>query len=137
MNGFFVNDSKHDVNATVVGSLANQVQETLILNAVAIGDTVNHDSETINISNLGGRKNLLVKNTHNQSVNVSMVFYDSASFAAGVTVAVAVPNSASKIISATDIPQLLEPIQKIKVRLACTVAPTSGSANVYLEGVNI
>ena len=23
MNGFFVNDSKHDVNATVVGSLAN------------------------------------------------------------------------------------------------------------------
>jgi len=26
MNGFFVNDSKHDVNATISGSLANQIK---------------------------------------------------------------------------------------------------------------
>jgi len=36
MNGFFVNDSKHDVNASIVGSLAND-KETLTIDATVGG----------------------------------------------------------------------------------------------------
>jgi len=39
MNGFFVNDSKHDVNATVVGSLANkQKNKVTLANADLLAD---------------------------------------------------------------------------------------------------
>jgi len=44
MNGFFVNDSKHDVNANIVGSLANLV--TLQSNAVLVGNGTPYTPES-------------------------------------------------------------------------------------------
>ena len=44
MNGFFVNDSKHDVNATVVGSLAKVIK--LQENAVATGNGTPYTPES-------------------------------------------------------------------------------------------
>ena len=41
MNGFFVNDSKHDVNASIVGSLAKQLtNETILADTDIIADYI-------------------------------------------------------------------------------------------------
>ena len=121
----------------VVTVSGRKVQEITVLNAVAITDTANHDSEIIDVSGISGKKYIFINNSLNQIITVTLIVYGSAGVV-GVAVAPQKPTvgiDSTVILTSADIKELAEPLQRVKIRVACSTAPTSGSVYAYLEGV--
>lgn len=127
---------KVDINGTPTVTLTGRnVQEKQGHNALAITDTTNKDSLMIDVSDLN-RKAIFVVNSLNQAVDVSLIIYTSDGINA---LTLGSPKTLAAgvwgLVTATDIPTLAEPVSKMKIRLKCAVAPSSGSISTWVEGV--
>lgn len=104
-------------------------------NSLSITDTSNHDSATMDISSIGGRKCILVQNNLNQQVTISLIAGNSAWTATTIAGSKQIAANAVGIIAVSDIPLLEEPVQKVAIRAQCNTAPTTGSLSAWIEGV--
>ena len=116
---------------TIVGSLAKEVKEINVFNALAIADIINHET-IVDVSTLG-RKTLHVVNSLNQSVAITLYVLrkDGYGYSALTTKTL---SSGNISYNASDYPYLGEPVQKFAMRVVCTTAPTTGSITINIEG---
>lgn len=106
-------------------------------NAVSIRDTANNDTVNTDVSDLSGRKVILIDNTLNQSVIISVIVRPNSeafSYNAG---SVTISASSTGIITPAAIPVLDDPWMKVQLRAVCSVAPTSGTLTTILSGVSV
>ena len=119
------------------------IQKTLH-NAIAITDTLAKDSAITEVADIPLRKILHVRNTLDQPVDISVfvysrlgdtgtTYYGPSNINSGTTKTVAA--GVNMILTETDSPALNHPVQFMMVRAKCSVAPTTGSVSVWLEGV--
>jgi hypothetical protein len=133
LNGFPMK-IKDNGDSTYSTTSCSPVQELTAVNALAITDTANHDV-VMDVSNLSGRKFLFINNTLNQSVTIQVGIVSGSGlwFMLGSKT---VTTSNYGIISASDMPLLVEPMMKMAIRISCSVAPTSGTVSVWIAGVS-
>lgn len=135
LNGFNMK-IKDNGDGTYSSTNAKVVFETQLFSALAVTDNQPHDSSQADVSGISGRKYLHFVNTLNQAVTVSVIGCISDGTNSVTLGAKSFAASTSGIITAVDIPALLEPLQKIVVRVQCSTAPSSGNISVFLEGVS-
>lgn len=102
-------------------------------NAVSIRDTSNNDSSLIDVS-VSENKSVYVHNGLNQTLSVQLLIYspDGTQYYA-VPSPKTITAGSSYLITTADFLLLNAPICKIKVRLFCTVSPTSGAASAWVQ----
>lgn len=121
-------------NTRLVG---RSYQEALYHNALAITDTANKDVAApagVDIAAISGRKTLMVFNTLNQPVIVS-VLVKNASGATANAGSKTIPATSFGVVTAIDVPGLADAWASITVRAQCNTAPTGGSLTINLQGV--
>lgn len=124
-----------DKNAGV--QLPNKVVAELpLVSAQAVTTTSTQSSQNLNVSTLSGRKYIHVTNSHNQSCTLFVKAKNKSGAATVSLGSVTVSNLASRTITATDIPALLDPLQIIQIDFSFATAPTSGSLSAWVEGVS-
>ena len=121
------------------GSISTQlsgrnVQEILGHNAVAITDTVVHNTAILDLSVISGKKTIFVQNTLNQAITI-VIWVTVPSGGVINSNGIIVPANEPKLITAADMPLLAEPLYSALIQGRCTIAPTSGSLTTYMEGV--
>lgn len=125
------------------------VQDIVLVNALAVTDTSTHSSGSINVSALSGRKIVTISSTLNQDTTVSIIARDQrgngvtmgtvtvAASTGGTIIAFVAPEGSISAKSSTGSFTLLaSPFWNMEIRVSCSTAPTSGSISVYLEGVS-
>ena len=114
-----------------------KVEEIILHNVLAIRDTANHNSSYIDISNLSGKKYLHITNDLDQSVDVTLLIATAGTtdFALVAGQTKTITAGTWDTVTAADIRELAEPLQQLSVRLKCSIAPTTGTVTVFLEGV--
>jgi hypothetical protein len=128
--GYFVPvDESGNIGMQLTGRKAIEI---VMHNGLAIVDTANYDV-VIDVSAYD-RKNIFIVNLLNQSVTVQ-VFILALTGTSNVSLGTKViASGTSGMITQVDFTAMLEPTQRYRVRLFCTVAPTSGTVTTYLEG---
>lgn len=112
-------------------------QEALFHNALAITDTASKDVAApagVDIAAISGRKTLMVFNTLNQPVIVSVLLKNSSGATANAG-SKTIPATSFGVVTAADIPALADAWASISVRAQCSTAPTGGSLTINLQGV--
>lgn len=133
MSNLKINSNGDVVALTEVTS--RKTQEVVGHNAVAITTTANNDSANIDTSGMTGRKAVLVNNTLNQSVTISVIARTSTQSFGTILGSKSIAAATTGVVSAADIAALIEPWPIIQIRAVCATAPTSGSLSTVLEGV--
>ena len=129
-NGVPLDTSGNPPSFKLAGRNATDVY---VFNALAITDTGIHNSARIDCTPYPGKKVLYVENTLNQAVNLTLFAYPSLGGGNAYS-AQNVAASTNVIIEPGVIAALDDPINNFILQAACTVAPTSGSLTVFLEG---
>lgn len=121
-------------NPKPVQLTGRNVKEKIAHNGIAIIDTANYD-QVVDVSDME-RKSIFIVNLLNQQVTVT-VYAMSQTGSFSVTLGTkTVAASTSGVITSSDsgMAALAEPCQRLKIRIAAAVAPTSGTITSYVEG---
>lgn len=124
---------------------SNGAMEIVTHSEVVIRDTANHQTDFIDVSMMPGKKILSVRNALDQAVTVSLFGpYRSNNTGGGGVVLGSVSAGLSGYFIGRDtdmssdalrgVQVLNAPAYKIIIRLACAIAPTSGSVTAWLTG---
>jgi hypothetical protein len=117
-------------NAIPVKGYAAQVPAQ---SGVAIRDTVLNEI-LVDVSALTGEKLIVLTTTLNQSVNLYVYAEGPGYTYASVGTRNGIASGAT-VISSTDFGALRGPIQKLRIRVQATTAPTAGTISIFVEGV--
>jgi len=109
------------------------VAQVAVHSAASIRDTANLDI-VVDVSQLSGEKVIVVSTTLNQTVNIT-AYAEGNGYTFAILGLAKGFSSGAGILTSIDLPGLKAPIQKIRIRAACPTAPTTGSLNTYVEGV--
>lgn len=121
-------------DSTYSTTTSKVVQATSVISALPITDTANHDSSVLDVSTFEN-VSIFVCNLLNQAVTVQvLIIGPDGTSTYNVTTTKSVASNTSYLVSSVDIPVLTAPFTKMKVRLYCTTAPTSGTVYAWVEG---
>jgi hypothetical protein len=119
------------LNPLVTKGYVTQVQAH---NATTIRDLANSDV-SVDVSTISGEKFVIVNSSLNQAVDVTLYAegtgYTFASMGASKNLAA----GGIGLYTSADWPALKAPLQKIRIRMKASVAPTTGSIGATIEGV--
>lgn len=133
LNGYMmkIRDNGDGTYSTTTGKTTQSLQSH---NAVAIRDTANNDSALIDVSSFEN-KSVFVYNGLNQALSAQLMVYNpDGTLLYLVPGAKTIATGSAYLISAADYALLSAPFMKMKVRLFCTVAPTSGITSSWVMG---
>jgi hypothetical protein len=103
-------------------------------NASAIRDTANSEI-SVDVSLISGEKHIIVNSSLNQAVDITPYAEGVGYTFAGMGASKNVAAGGIAIYTSADFPALKSALQKIRIRVKAATAPTTGSINTAIEGV--
>ena len=127
--------------------------QTIVIDALAIADTIEHVSAIIDVRSIQGRKCIYIAHSCDQPITRIGVWVFKESTNPWAALGRIADFTALNILSASGamigpdaaatgstpnyfaVPLLASPVRYLRVGITCAVAPTSGSVTVYVAGV--
>lgn len=102
-------------------------------NAATIRDTAGLDV-VVDVSKMTGEKQIIINTTLNQPVTMT-AYAEGTGYTFAILGTGKAFSTGAGIMTSTELPGLKGSSPKIRIRLACATAPTTGSVSTYIEGV--
>lgn len=120
--------------STNVNLLGRNYQEIALFNGLAILDTLLKTGTTMTVNTLAGQANILVYNTHDQALTVTIVIKNTLGQAFNVYSG-SVPSGGTLVLTSANIPVLATPLYQMYATAQATTAPTTGALSVTYGSV--